>query len=121
MNGNTLTQDKVVRREFRLSEGDAFNSIGVARTTARINSLGFFQENFEVNQVEGSAPDRIILEANVEEQPTGELQFSAGFSSMHTTRSPRTSATPNRSGSGTSTHPRPGRCQSPSAWARPPD
>ena len=82
VNGNTLTQDKVVRREFRLSEGDAFNSLGVQRTTARINSLGYFQENFEVNQVEGSAPDRIILEANVEEQPTGELQFSAGFSSI---------------------------------------
>lgn len=82
VNGNTLTQDKVIRREFRLSEGDAFNSLGVARTTARINSLGYFQENFEVNQVEGSAPDRIVLEANVEEQPTGELQFSAGFSSI---------------------------------------
>lgn len=82
VNGNTLTQDKVVRREFRLSEGDAFNSLGVQRTTARINSLGYFQENFEVSQVEGSAPDRIILEANIEEQPTGELQFSAGFSSI---------------------------------------
>ncbi|MEE4205460.1 MAG: outer membrane protein assembly factor BamA [Erythrobacter sp.] len=82
VNGNTLTQDKVIRREFRLSEGDAFNSLGVQRTTARINSLAYFQENFEVNQVEGSAPDRIVLEANVEEQPTGELQFSAGFSSI---------------------------------------
>ncbi len=82
VNGNTLTQDKVIRREFRLSEGDAFNSLGVQRTTARINSLGYFQENFEVSQVEGSAPDRIILEGNVEEQPTGELQFSAGFSSI---------------------------------------
>ncbi|MEM1050538.1 MAG: outer membrane protein assembly factor BamA [Pseudomonadota bacterium] len=82
VNGNTLSQDKVIRREFRLSEGDAFNSLGVQRTTARINSLGYFQENFEVNQVEGSAPDRIVLEANVEEQPTGELQFSAGFSSI---------------------------------------
>ena len=82
VNGNTLTQDKVVRREFRLSEGDAFNSLAVQRSTARINSLGFFQENFEVSQVEGSAPDRIVLEANIQEQPTGELQFSAGFSSI---------------------------------------
>jgi outer membrane protein insertion porin family len=82
INGNTLTQDKVVRREFRLAEGDAFNSLGVQRTTARINSLAYFQENFEVSQVEGSAPDRIILEANIEERPTGELQFSAGFSSI---------------------------------------
>ncbi|QDH35283.1 outer membrane protein assembly factor BamA [Porphyrobacter sp. YT40] len=82
INGNTLTQDKVIRREFRLAEGDAFNSLGVQRTTARINSLGYFQENFEVTQTEGSAPDRIILEANIEERPTGELQFSAGFSSI---------------------------------------
>ena len=82
INGNTLTQDKVVRREFRLAEGDAFNSLAVQRTNARVNSLAYFQENFEVKQVEGSAPDRIILEANVEEKPTGELQFSAGFSSI---------------------------------------
>lgn len=82
VNGNTLTQDKVVRREFRVAEGDAFNSLAVRRTTARINSLGYFQENFEVDQVEGSAPDRIVLEANVQEQPTGELSLSAGFSSL---------------------------------------
>lgn len=82
VNGNTLTQDKVLRREFRLSEGDAFNSLQVKRTTARINSLGYFQENFEVEQKEGSRPDLIILEANVQEQATGELQLSAGFSSI---------------------------------------
>ncbi len=82
VNGNTLTQDKVVRREFRLVEGDAFSTLQVARSAARINSLGFFQEGMEINQVEGSAPDRIVLEANVEEQATGELQLSAGFSSI---------------------------------------
>lgn len=82
INGNTLTQDKVIRREFRVVEGDAFNSFLIARTNARINSLGYFQEGFEVEQREGSAPDRIILEANIEERPTGELQLSAGFSSI---------------------------------------
>lgn len=82
INGNTLTQDKVIRREFRVAEGDAFNSLQVRRSTNRIKSLGYFQENFEIQQVEGSAPDRIILQANVEEQPTGELQLSAGFSSI---------------------------------------
>src|SRR3546814_4309649 len=64
VNGNTLTQDKVVRREFRLNEGDAFNSFAVKRTESRINSLGYFQENLEVERKEGSAPDRIILETN---------------------------------------------------------
>ncbi len=82
INGNTLTQDKVIRREFRLNEGDAFNSFLVRRSQNRINSLGYFQENFEIEQKEGSAPDRIILEANVEEKPTGQLEFSAGFSSI---------------------------------------
>ncbi|MGX7894946.1 outer membrane protein assembly factor BamA [Tsuneonella sp. HG222] len=82
VNGNTLTQDKVIRREFRLAEGDAFNSLAVKRTTNRINGLGYFQENFEVEQVDGSAPDRIVLEANVQEQPTGQLSLSAGFSSL---------------------------------------
>jgi outer membrane protein insertion porin family len=82
VNGNTLTKDKVIRREFRVAEGDAFNSLAVKRTTNRINSLGYFQENFEVTQVDGSAPDRIILEANVQEQATGQLTLSAGFSSL---------------------------------------
>ncbi|HSG33537.1 MAG TPA: outer membrane protein assembly factor BamA [Sphingomonadaceae bacterium] len=82
VNGNTLTQDKVVRREFRIAEGDAFNSLAVRRSTNRINSLGYFQENFEIEQSQGSAPDRIVLDANVQEQPTGELQLSAGFSSL---------------------------------------
>ncbi|MDE2437330.1 MAG: outer membrane protein assembly factor BamA, partial [Sphingomonadales bacterium] len=82
VNGNTLTQDKVVRREFRLAEGDAFNSLQVKRSTNRIKSLGYFQEKFEVEQKPGSAPDRIALEANVEEKPTGELQLSAGYSSL---------------------------------------
>ncbi|MGF7150446.1 outer membrane protein insertion porin family [Sphingomonas zeicaulis] len=82
INGNTLTQDKVVRREFRLAEGDAFNSFLVKRSTDRIKSLGFFQENLQVEQKQGSAPDRVILETNVEEKSTGELQLSAGFSSL---------------------------------------
>jgi len=82
INGNTLTQDKIIRREFRVAEGDAFNSLAVKRTTNRINSLGYFQENFEVNQAEGSTPDRIVLEANVQEQATGQLTLSAGFSSL---------------------------------------
>ncbi|MGB3738853.1 MAG: outer membrane protein assembly factor BamA, partial [Pontixanthobacter sp.] len=82
VNGNTLTQDKVLRREFRIAEGDAFNSLAIKRSTNRIKSLGFFQENFEIEQKEGSRPDRIVLEANVEEQATGELQLSAGFSSL---------------------------------------
>jgi outer membrane protein insertion porin family len=82
INGNTHTKDKVVRREFRVSEGDAFNSFRVKRSRDRIQSLGYFQEKFNIEQKPGSAPDRMILEANVEEKSTGELQVSAGFSSL---------------------------------------
>ncbi len=82
VNGNTLTQDKVIRREFRLAEGDAFNAFSVKRSEDRIKSLGFFQDKFEIAQKQGTAPDRVVLEANVEEKSTGELQLSAGYSSL---------------------------------------
>ncbi|MEP9360496.1 outer membrane protein assembly factor BamA [Sphingomonas sp. KR3-1] len=80
--GNRQTQDKVIRREFRVAEGDAFNTFLVKRSQDRINSLGYFQDKFEVERVEGSAPDRIVLKANVEEKANGELTLSAGFSSL---------------------------------------
>jgi outer membrane protein insertion porin family len=80
--GNTQTQDKVIRREIRLAEGDAFNSFQVKRSQDRINSLGYFQDKFELKQTPGSTPDRVILGANVEEKATGQLQLSAGFSSL---------------------------------------
>jgi outer membrane protein insertion porin family len=82
INGNTITQDKVVRREFRLQEGDPFNSFQVKRSKDRIQSLGYFQEKFEIDQKPGSTPDRVVLEANLEEKPTGSLSLSAGFSSL---------------------------------------
>ena len=82
INGNTQTQDKVIRREIRLSEGDAFNSFQVKRSQDRINSLGFFQDKFEIKKTQGSAPDRVVLTADVEEKSTGELSLSAGFSSL---------------------------------------
>jgi len=82
INGNTITRDKVVRREFRLAEGDAFNGFRVKRSRDRIQSLGFFQDKLEVEQKPGSAPDRVILETNLEEKSTGSLQVSAGYSSL---------------------------------------
>jgi outer membrane protein insertion porin family len=82
INGNTATRDKVIRREFRLAEGDPFNSVAVKRSRDRIQSLGFFQDNLEIEQTQGSGPDRVILGVDVEEKATGELQVSAGFSSL---------------------------------------
>jgi outer membrane protein insertion porin family len=80
--GNTVTRDKVVRREFRLNEGDAFNAFKVKRSQDRIQSLGYFQENLEIKQAQGSANDRIVLNVDLEEKSTGELQLSAGYSSL---------------------------------------
>ncbi|MEO6433880.1 MAG: outer membrane protein assembly factor BamA [Sphingomicrobium sp.] len=80
--GNTTTRDKVIRREFRLNEGDAFNAVKLKRSQDRIESLGFFQQNLEIKQTEGSAPDRVVLGLNVQEKPTGQIQFSGGYSSL---------------------------------------
>lgn len=78
--GNVRTHDKVIRREMRLIEGDAYNSSKVKRSEIRLKSLGFFKEA-SIEQVEGTAQDKTILEVTVEEQSTGELSVGAGFSS----------------------------------------
>ncbi|MCF8474747.1 MAG: outer membrane protein assembly factor BamA [Emcibacter sp.] len=81
IHGNVRTHDRVIRREMRLMEGDSYNSSKMKRSEIRIKSLGFFKEA-EINQVEGSANDKTILDVTVEEQATGELSVGAGFSSM---------------------------------------
>jgi len=78
--GNTRTLDKVIRREFRLVEGDAFNRVLVDRSRTRIRSLGFFKD-VTVKQAPGSQPDRTNLTVTVTEQSTGELSLGAGYSS----------------------------------------
>jgi outer membrane protein insertion porin family len=78
--GNTRTLDKVIRREFRLVEGDAFNRVLVDRSRTRIKALGFFKD-VDIKTTPGSAPDRTILNVNVTEQSTGELSLGAGYSS----------------------------------------
>ncbi len=79
--GNTVTRDKVIRREFRVNEGDAFNAIKVKRSQDRIQSLGFFQDKLEIKQTQ-VAPDRVALGVDVEEKSTGQLSLSAGYSSL---------------------------------------
>lgn len=79
--GNVVTLDRVIRREFRLQEGDAFNSALVTRSENRLKRLDFFRE-VNVEQVQGSQPDRMVLNVAVEEQATGQLNLGAGFSSL---------------------------------------
>jgi len=77
--GNLRTKDHVIRREFRLAEGDAFNPLLVDRAKKRLQGLGFFK-NVEVKRRPGSAQDRVVLDVEITEQPTGELSFGAGYS-----------------------------------------
>lgn len=78
--GNTRTLDKVIRREFRVAEGDAFNRVLINRSRQRVRALDFFEE-VEITEEPGSAPDRTVLNVSVKEKSTGELSLGAGFSS----------------------------------------
>ncbi len=77
--GNVRTLDKVIRREFQLVEGDAFNTEKMQRSQQRIKNLGFFKK-VEVTNAPGSAPDKTVVTVEVEEQSTGELTLGLGFS-----------------------------------------
>ncbi|WP_340693632.1 outer membrane protein assembly factor BamA [Hyphomonas sp.] len=79
--GNTQTLDRVIRRELRISEGDAFNRILLDRSKNRVRSLGYFKD-VEIIEAPGDGPDKSIVDVKVTEQPTGELSFAAGFSSV---------------------------------------
>ncbi len=77
--GNVRTLDKVIRREFRLVEGDAFNAAKLRRTRTRVRGLNFF-DKAEIAETKGSAPDKVVLTAEVQERSTGELSFGVGYS-----------------------------------------
>ena len=79
--GNTRTIDPVIRRELLLTEGDAFNRALMERSRNNLRALGFFKD-VTVEETRGSAPDRSVINVNVQEQPTGELSVGAGFSSV---------------------------------------
>jgi len=77
--GNVRTLDEVVRREFRVKEGDPYNTALLQRTEQRINNLGFF-EKVQVKNEQGSAPDKTIVNVDVKEKSTGEINIGAGYS-----------------------------------------
>ena len=77
--GNTKTRDYVIRREFDISEGDAYNRVLVDRAERRLRNLGFFK-NVAVSTEAGSAPDKVVLVVQVEDQSTGSFSVSGGFS-----------------------------------------
>ncbi|MGI4950885.1 MAG: outer membrane protein assembly factor BamA [Janthinobacterium lividum] len=79
INGNTRTKDKVIRREFRLAEGDAFNAATMRRSRQRLQDLGYFT-GVQVAPSQGSATDKAIITTTIDEKATGELTLGGGYS-----------------------------------------
>lgn len=77
--GNMRTRDYVIRREFDISEGDAYNRALIDRAERRLKNLNFFK-SVKITNEPGSAPDRVVVNVNVEEQSTGEFSIAGGYS-----------------------------------------
>ena len=77
--GNTRTRDYVIRREFDISEGDAYNRALVDRAERRLKNLDFFK-SVKVSTEPGSSSDRVIVVVNLEEKSTGDFSVSGGYS-----------------------------------------
>lgn len=77
--GNTTTLDRVVRRQFRVVEGDPFNPREIRESAERVRALGFFGDA-NVEAREGSTPQQVVIDVDVEERPTGSLSFGGSYS-----------------------------------------
>jgi outer membrane protein insertion porin family len=77
--GNSRTREYVIRREFDIGEGDAYNRVLIDRAERRLNGLGYFKK-VKVSNEPGSSPDRVIVNVDVDEQPTGNFGVSGGYS-----------------------------------------
>ncbi|HXZ14393.1 MAG TPA: outer membrane protein assembly factor BamA, partial [Roseiarcus sp.] len=77
--GNTKTREYVIRREFEIGEGDPYNRVLIDRAERHLNGLGFFKK-VKITNEPGSAPDRVIINVELEEQSTGSFNVSGGYS-----------------------------------------
>jgi len=80
--GNYRTRDYVIRREFDINEGDPYNRALVDRAERRIKNLNYFK-NVKITNEPGSAPDRVVINVDVEEQPTGDFSVQGGYSTAN--------------------------------------
>ncbi|EFL90240.1 outer membrane protein assembly factor BamA [Ahrensia sp. R2A130] len=80
--GNTRTREYVIRREFDISEGDAYNRVLVNKAKTRLDALGFF-DSVRMTTRPGSAPDRVVVVVNVKDKATGEFSIGGGYSSAN--------------------------------------
>jgi outer membrane protein insertion porin family len=81
---NTRTLDRVIRREFELVEGDAFNQLKLDRSVRNVRNLGYFSK-VGVQNIQGSSADQTITRVTVEEQSTGDFSIGVGYSSLDKT------------------------------------
>jgi outer membrane protein insertion porin family len=79
--GNSRTRDYVIRREFDISEGDAYNRALVDRAERRLKNLDFFK-TVKISTEPGSSSDRVILNVELEEKSTGDFSVSGGYSTV---------------------------------------
>ncbi|MBI1650736.1 outer membrane protein assembly factor BamA [Hyphomicrobium sulfonivorans] len=79
ISGNTRTKDYVIRREFKVAEGDAYNPMVVDQAKKRLTNLGLFK-GVDIKRRPGASQDRVVLDVELAEQSTGELSFGAGYS-----------------------------------------
>ncbi|MGO8740511.1 outer membrane protein assembly factor BamA [Rhodoblastus sp.] len=79
--GNTATRDYVIRREFDIGEGDAYNKVLIDKAERRLNGLGYFKK-VKISNEQGSTADRVIVDVDVEEQSTGSFSISGGYSTV---------------------------------------
>jgi outer membrane protein insertion porin family len=77
--GNTVTRDKVIRRELDVVEGEYFTGVGLRKSTERLHRIGYF-EDLEIQTKKGSRDDLMVLDINVKERPTGSFSIGAGYS-----------------------------------------
>ena len=81
ISGNQRTYDYVIRRELKISEGDALNETYLSQSMRNLRGLNFFSD-VKLNTIDGSAPDKKVIQITVSEKPTGSLMFGAGYSSV---------------------------------------
>ncbi|MEA2863950.1 MAG: outer membrane protein insertion porin family [Bradyrhizobium sp.] len=79
IHGNTRTRGYVIRREFDIAEGDAYNKSLIDRAERRLKNLNFFK-TVKISRLPGSAADRVVLDVEVAEQSTGDFNIAGGYS-----------------------------------------
>ena len=79
IHGNTRTRGYVIRREFDIAEGDAYNKSLIDRAERRLKNLNYFK-SVKISRLPGSAPDRVVLDVEVADQSTGDFNIAGGYS-----------------------------------------